>query len=143
LPGSHGGDGHQDSRLHSLRRAKDLTQDELEISTEAIFNLERGISLVGMDTLERLSTGFPTGTSLHMRANLGYHPEGPSFWPITACGDIAENVRYVGIAAEAAQGLASAGLHGEAIQALLDAEPHLYDARKYLELAAFVRRKTN
>ena len=45
--------------IRELRRAKGLTQDELaaliERSTEAISNLERGISLVGIDTLERLS----------------------------------------------------------------------------------------
>lgn len=46
-------------QIRELRRAKGLTQDELaaliERSTEAISNLERGISLVGVDTLERLS----------------------------------------------------------------------------------------
>ena len=46
-------------QIRELRRAKGLTQDELaaliERSTEAISNLERGISLVGIDTLERLS----------------------------------------------------------------------------------------
>jgi hypothetical protein len=48
---------------------------------------------------------------------------------ITACADVTENIRCVGIAAEAAQGLATAGLHGKAIEILLDAEPHLHDAR--------------
>lgn len=61
---------------------------------------------------------------------------------ITACAEIVENACHVALAAESAEGLATAGLHGEAIQALLDAEPHLYEARKYLELAAFVCRKT-
>lgn len=46
-------------QIRELRKAKGLTQDELaalsERSTEAISNLERGISLVGIDTLERLS----------------------------------------------------------------------------------------
>lgn len=60
---------------------------------------------------------------------------------IAACADIAENIRCVVIAAEAAQGLATAGLHGKAIETLLDAEPHFHNARKYLELAAFVSRK--
>lgn len=62
---------------------------------------------------------------------------------ITACAEIVENACHVALAAEAAQSQASAGLHGEAIQTLLDAEPHLHDARKYLELAAFVSRKAN
>lgn len=46
-------------QIRELRRAKGQTQDELaaliERSTEAISNLERGISLMGIDTLERLS----------------------------------------------------------------------------------------
>ena len=46
-------------QIRELRKAKGLTQDELaaliDRSTEAISNLERGISLVGIDTLERLS----------------------------------------------------------------------------------------
>ena len=62
---------------------------------------------------------------------------------IGACAGIAENIRCVAIAAEAAQGLATAGLHGKAIQTLLDAEPYLHDARKYLEIAAFVSRKAD
>jgi len=45
------------------------------------------------------------------------------------------------LAIESARSQATAGLYGEAIQTLLDAEPHLHDARKYLELAAFVSRK--
>jgi hypothetical protein len=59
---------------------------------------------------------------------------------ITACVDIAQSSRCAAIAAEAAQSLATAGLLGEAIQSLLDAPPYLHDARKYLELAAFVSR---
>ena len=62
---------------------------------------------------------------------------------ITACAEIVENACNVALAAEAAQSQATAGLHGAAIQTLLDAEPHLHDARKYLELAAFVSRKTH
>jgi transcriptional regulator with XRE-family HTH domain len=46
-------------QIRELRKAKGLTQDDLaalvDRSTEAISNLERGISLVGIDTLERLS----------------------------------------------------------------------------------------
>lgn len=62
---------------------------------------------------------------------------------ITACAEIVENACHVALTAEAAQSQATAGLHGEAIQTLLDAEPYLHDARKYLELAAFVGRKTD
>lgn len=62
---------------------------------------------------------------------------------ITACAQIVENACHAALAAEAAQAQATAGLHGEAIQTLLDAEPHLHDARKYLELAAFVSRKVD
>jgi hypothetical protein len=58
-----------------------------------------------------------------------------------ACAKIVENACHAALAAEAAQAHATAGLHGEAIQTLLDAEPFLHDARKYLELAAFVSRK--
>ena len=61
---------------------------------------------------------------------------------ITACAEIVENACHVALAAEAAQSQATAGLHNQAIQTLLDAEPHLHDARKFLELAAFVGRKT-
>ena len=46
-------------QIRALRRAKGLTQDELaamiDRSTEALSNLERGVSLPGIDTLERLS----------------------------------------------------------------------------------------
>lgn len=62
---------------------------------------------------------------------------------ITACTEIVENACQVALAAEAAQSQATMGLHGDAIQTLLDAEPHLHDARKYLELAAFVGRKVD
>ena len=62
---------------------------------------------------------------------------------IIVCIDIAENARCVALAAEAAQALATAGLRNKAVQSLLDAEPYLHDARKYLELAAFVSRKTD
>lgn len=62
---------------------------------------------------------------------------------ISACAEIVENACHVALAAEAAQSQATAGLRGEAIQTLLDAESHLHDARKYLELAAFVNRKAD
>jgi transcriptional regulator with XRE-family HTH domain len=46
-------------QIRELRKAKGLTQDELagmiDRSTEALSNLERGVSLPGIDTLERLS----------------------------------------------------------------------------------------
>ena len=61
---------------------------------------------------------------------------------IVACTEIAENLRCAMTAAEAAGTLAAEGSHAGAIQALLDAEPHLHDARKYLELAAFLNRKS-
>lgn len=45
-------------QIRELRKAKSLTQDELaamiERSTEALSNIERGVSLPGIDTLERL-----------------------------------------------------------------------------------------
>lgn len=62
---------------------------------------------------------------------------------ITACAEIVENACNLALAAEAAQSLATAGLRGDAIQTLLDAESHLHDARKYLELVAFVSRKAD
>lgn len=47
-------------QIREIRKAKGLTQDQLagliERSVEAISNLERGVSLPGIDTLERLST---------------------------------------------------------------------------------------
>lgn len=62
---------------------------------------------------------------------------------LTACAEIVENACHAALAAEAAQNQATAGLHREAIETLLDAEPYLHDARKYLGLAAFVSRKTD
>lgn len=62
---------------------------------------------------------------------------------IMACAEIVENACHVALVAEAAQSQATAGLHSEAIQTLLDAESHLHDAGKFLELAAFVSRKAD
>lgn len=46
-------------QIRQIRKAKRLTQDELagliDRSVEAVSNLERGVSLPGIDTLERLS----------------------------------------------------------------------------------------
>jgi len=46
-------------QIRELRKAKGLTQDELagmiDRSVEGLSNLERGVSLPGIDTLERLA----------------------------------------------------------------------------------------
>lgn len=45
-------------QIRELRKARGLTQDQLaaliDRSTEAVSNLERGVSLPGIDTLEKL-----------------------------------------------------------------------------------------
>ena len=51
-------------QIRAIRKAKGYTQNELagliERSVEAVSNLERGVSLPGIDTLERLSAALST-----------------------------------------------------------------------------------
>lgn len=48
-------------RIRTIRKARGLTQEDLaemiERSVDAVSNIERGVSLAGYDTLERLAEG--------------------------------------------------------------------------------------
>ncbi len=48
-------------RIRTIRKCRGLTQEDLaamiERSVDAVSNIERGTSLAGYDTLERLATG--------------------------------------------------------------------------------------
>lgn len=48
-------------RIRTIRKARGLTQEDLaemiERSVDALSNIERGVSLAGYDTLERLAEG--------------------------------------------------------------------------------------
>lgn len=48
-------------RVRTIRKARGLTQEDLaemiERSVDAVSNIERGVSLAGYDTLERLAEG--------------------------------------------------------------------------------------